>query len=234
VREKVERHVSGREVKYDEARWTLLEGLRDRAVEVQRSLPVDSLVYGSVARGDVHPGSDVDIVLLDPATSFEVELALEGVGHPVDRSITVASPGSVPKANIDLDDGTHVGWPLLTPRERESNFYRFGGSLDALGSGPRDRVPGVSKRLLLIEPTDLGHIESSVVGSEVDAAKVLGLPLDVVSERVRVLGRRDSVGRTGIFRSVPVGEGATFEQVLDALVDSNPAIRRQLRYRGRR
>ena len=234
MREKVERHVTGREVRYDEARWTLLEGLRERAAAVQRALPVDSVAYGSVARGDVHPASDVDIVLLDPVASFEVELALEGVGHAVDRRITIASPGSVPKANVELEDGTHVGWPLLAPRDRESGFYRFGGSIDARASGSRDRVPGVSKRLLLIVPTDGGHVESSVVGAEVEAARALDLPMEVVAERVRVLKRRDSVGRTGIFRSVPVGEGATFEQVLDGLANSNPTVRRQMRYRGRR
>jgi predicted nucleotidyltransferase len=73
-----------------------------------------------------------------------------------------------------------------------------------------------------------------VVGVEVDVARTLGLQLDVILERVRVLSRRDAVGRTGVFRSVAVPEGETFEQVLMALADSTPAIRRQLRYRGSR
>ncbi len=234
MREKVERHVSGRLVPYDDDRWSLLEDLRQRAARVQGAVPVESLVYGSVARGDVHPSSDVDIVLLGPVASYEVELALEEAFHPVERRITVASPGSVPKANIELEDGTHIGWPLLSPKGRESDFYRFGGAIDARDAAPRERVPGVSKRLLLIRPVDEGHIESSVIGAEVEASRTMGLPMDIVMERVRVLNRRDSIGRTGIFRSIPVDRAITFEQGLDALADSTPAIRRQVRYRGRR
>ncbi len=234
MREKVVRDASSRLVEYDSTRWELLESLRTRAVLVHRQLPGESLVYGSVARGDVHPGSDVDIVVLDPPASYLIELALDETHHILERRLTIASPNSVPKASVALSEGTHVSWALLPVKDREEGFHRFGGAVDAMTMGPKERVPGVSKRLLLIEPIPEGHLETGVIGSEVEAARVLGLPLEVVSERVRVLSRRDSVGRTGVFRSIVLEEGTTFEQVLEALSDSTPAIRRQVRYRGGR
>ncbi len=231
MKEKVERHVSGRPVEYDDRRWELLATLRERAAAVQRAMTTESLVYGSVARGDVGPTSDVDIVLLGDVPSYTVELALDATFHVLERRITIASPNSVPKASITLDEGTNVSWPLLPPSEREEDFYRFGGAIDAVAAGPRERVPGVSKRLLLVEPIEEGHLETSVVGVEVDVARRLDLPVDVVMERVRVLTRRDAIGRTGVFRSVPVEDGVTFEQALGSMADTTPAVRRQFRYR---
>jgi predicted nucleotidyltransferase len=234
VREKVERNVSSRLIEYEDRRWDLLADLRSRAADVQRLVPGESLVYGSVARGDVHPGSDVDIVLLDPPSSYLIELSLEGAMHIVERRLIIASPNSVPKANVVLSNATKVSWALLPPKDREADFHRFGGALDSRLTEPRDRVPGVTKRLLLVEPVPEGHRETSVVGAEVEAARALDLPLEVVAERVRVLSRRDSIGRTGVFRSISVDEGTSFEQLLSTLSDSNPAVRRQVRYRGGR
>lgn len=233
MREKVELHVNARLVSYDDDRWSLLGLLRSKAAAVQRSLPGASLVYGSVARGDVGPGSDVDIVLGGPEPSYSVEIPLEARFHVLERRITIASPNSVPKASIILDDGVVVSWPLLPASEREDEFYRFGGAIDATRAGPRERVAGVSKRLLLIQPVGEGHLETSVVGSEVEVARALGLSMAVVMERVRVLTRRDEVGRTGVFRSIPVGEGVTFEQELERLSHTHPAVRRQFRDRQR-
>jgi predicted nucleotidyltransferase len=232
VREKVERHVSGRRVVYDEGRWAILDELRERATSVQQVIPGDSLVYGSVARGDVTPASDVDVVVLDPVPSYAIELALCDGFNIAERRLTIASPNSVPKANIQLTDGTNVSWSLLQQREREEGFYRFGGAVDARTVPHGERVPGVSKRLLLIEPGPEGHTETSVIGAEVEASSVLGLSLDVVEERVRVLSRRDRIGRTGVFRTLVVEEGRTFEQELASLSDTTPAVRRQMRYRG--
>jgi hypothetical protein len=231
VREKIVRHVDGRAVRYTSHRWMTLASLRARAAAVQRALPGRSMVYGSVARGDVRDGSDVDVVLVDGAPSFAVELSLESRFHIVERRITLASPSSVPKAHVVLDEGSTVSWPLLAPSEREEAFHAFGGWLDAAAAGPRDRVPGVSKRLLLVEPTPEGHVESSVVGSEVAVARRLRVPLDVVLERVRVLGRRDRVGRTGVFKSVPVPDGESLEQALDGMGATSPAVRHQLQRR---
>ena len=79
-------------------------------------------------------------------------------------------------------------------------------------------------------PLDHHHLQA-VVGVEVDVARRLDLPVDVVMERVRVLTRRDAIGRTGVFRSVPVEDGMTFEQTLGSMADTTPAVRRQFRYR---
>ncbi len=83
-------------------------------------------------------------------------------------------------------------------------------------------------------PTPEGHEESSVVGYEAEVAKRLGVSTDVVRERVRVLTRRDAVGRTGIFLKLSVPEGVSFEEVLETEVMANPALRRTLRERKAR
>ena len=49
------------------------------------------------------------------------------------------------------------------------------------------RVAGVDKRLMLIEPTEKGHVESSVIGREEFAAKVLGVSAETVLDRVHAL-----------------------------------------------
>jgi len=223
--------VGGRAVRYTEDRWATLTSLRARAAAVQRALPGRSMVYGSVARGDVRVGSDVDVVLVDGAPSFVVELALGSRFHIRERRITLASPSSVPKAHIVLDEGSTVTWPLLAPTPREEAFHAFGGWIDATTARPRERVPGVTKRLLLVEPVPEGHVETSVVGSEAAVARLLDVPIDIVLERVRVLGRRDRVGRTGVFRSLPVPDGESFEQALEGMGASSPEVRHQLQRR---
>jgi predicted nucleotidyltransferase len=232
VREKVEQHVDGRQVVYDGKRWDILFRLRSHAAEVQRTLPFRTMVYGSVARGDVHEGSDVDIIVLEAIPSYQIELALSREYDVLERRLTMATPNATPKAHISTEGGTTISWPLLSQSDRESAFYAFGGWLDAASAAPRERVPGVSKRLLLIRPTPEGHMESSVIGAEVEVARHLAVSVDIVQERVRVLTRRDKVGRTGVFRSEPLDEGQTFEQLLESMAARSPAIRRQLRHRS--
>ena len=94
------------------------------------------------------------------------------------------------------------------------------------------RRPGCTKRLTLIQPTDDGHIESTIVGRESEVARLLSVSSDIVRERIRVLTRRDTIGRTGVFLKLAVPEGASFEEVLKSEAESNPALRRTLR--GRR
>jgi len=80
--------------------------------------------------------------------------------------------------------------------------------------------------LTLIVPTPSGHVESAVMGREEQVAKVLGVSPEIVKERVRVLTRRDAVGRTGVFLRSLLGPNETFEERLKWLTDRNPAIRR--------
>ena len=90
----------------------------------------------------------------------------------------------------------------------------------------------ISKRLMLIQPTSRGHIEFSIIGREVEVAKIVGISLEIVNERVRVLTRRKEVGRTGIVLSINLKEGEVFEEVLRRVAGSNPIVGR--RNRGRR
>jgi hypothetical protein len=53
----------------------------------------------------------------------------------------------------------------------------------------------------------------------------------IVQERVRVLTRRDSVGRTGVYLTRVLSDDESFEVVAKNLKDSDPAIRRTI---GRR
>ena len=56
----------GIEVGYHSSHWQLLEKLRKKSIEIMDALAlfgIRSGVYGSVARGDVTPSSDIDIVI---------------------------------------------------------------------------------------------------------------------------------------------------------------------------
>ncbi|MCD4727389.1 MAG: nucleotidyltransferase domain-containing protein, partial [Pirellulales bacterium] len=54
----------------------------------------ESLVYGSLARGDVSQGSDIDIIIPGVARSFMVELALDEHGI-TGRKLVQATPGGL-------------------------------------------------------------------------------------------------------------------------------------------
>jgi len=92
------------------------------------------------------------------------------------------------------------------------------------------RVAGVDKRLMLIEPTLMGHVESTIVGHEEIVAHLLGISLETVLDRVHALVRRNEVGRTGVFIERELSPDETFEMVLKKLADQNPAVRRRLKF----
>jgi predicted nucleotidyltransferase len=91
-----------------------------------------------------------------------------------------------------------------------------------------ERVPGVDKRLVLIQPNELGHHETSIVENPSLAIDTLKIAPDMVNQRIRVLTRRDKVGRTGIFLNKELDTEDNFEQKLDELAQKNPLIRRRL------
>jgi len=233
VAEKIVRYGDRVEVPYDGKHWSILHKLRRRALEIVEALSsaaVPSTVHGSIARGDVDARSDVDVVIPIVIPSHKVELTLTQGGFKVyTRRIAQATPGHTPKGHIylDVDEIRSVTFPLIGFRSLELEFYRFGGmlSLEALREGCR--VPGCTKRLTLIEPTPKGHIESPVYGREGEVAQVVGVSLNIVRERVRVLTRRDAAGRTGLFINTSVGEDETFETALKKLLDRNPILRRR-------
>ena len=227
------RHADYKEVTYTSARWARLKELRAKAVWVMTALEafhLQSLVHGSIARGDVNPSSDVDVFIPEVQNSFLVETALEKAKIAVNsRLIVQATPMYAMKAHIDVDEQTTVSFPLMEMRRVEREFYRFGGEVNLNQLKADVRVAGVDKRLMLLEPTQVGHVESGVVGREEFAAKVLGVSVETVLDRVHALLKRDMVGRTGVFVKRELAADETFELALKKLSDVNPAVRRRMK-----
>ncbi len=238
VREKVKRVVEYREVVYDREHWRLLSVLRSEAIgllEVLAKSGVKAIVHGSIARGDVWSDSDIDVFVPYQVPSYKIEYALETSGYSIRaRYVVVATPASTPKAYIVLDELEKrvVSFPLAKLLPREYEFYKFGGMLDLEGLLKNRRVPGVDKRLVLIEPTERGHRESPVIGREDEVASIVGVSIDTVLERVRVLSRRDRVGRTGVFVKYELVPDESFESALESIAKRNPWVRRVLVERG--
>ena len=223
---------------YPPAHWARLDSLRDRALHVINALTGwshTSLTHGSVARGDVDDKSDVDVLIPSNVNTQIVEAALENAGFTIfSREIAQATPSHSPKAHIQLDveQTTSVTVPLTPFRSLELEFYAFGGKVTLPELKNRIRNPGCTKKLVLIEPNPEGHFESPVVGRESEVARLLGVSVAIVIERVRVLTRRDTIGRTGMYLRIPVRDGESFDEVLQTRVDSDPALRRTLRTRS--
>ncbi len=221
------------DVVYTKERWRLLREMRQRAYAVMRCLKasgIDSIVYGSIARGDVSSHSDIDVFIPRPPASFIIESTLERCGlSTLKRVLVQATPSYAVKACIQLDERTTVSFPLLRLRRREAEFYKFGGQISISELKADRRVRGVDKRLMLIEPTPTGHSEYSIMGQEGVVASLLGIHVDVVLERVRTLTRRDDVGRTGLFIKRELAPDENFEGVLRRIADENPALRRRIK-----
>lgn len=221
------------EVNYSAEHWRLLADLRSRAMRVMEALErfsIPCIVHGSIARGDVSHKSDVDIFVPEIYSSFTIENSLRLSGFPIVRRVLVqATPFYAVKGHIEVDERTCVSFPLSKMRTVEREFYKFGGEATLEMLRKNIRVPGVDKRLMLIEPTEFGHIESSIIGQEEKVAKLLGISVETVLNRVHVLLRRDSIGRTGLFIERDLSPDETFEIVLKRLADKNPALRRRLK-----
>jgi hypothetical protein len=133
------------------------------------------------------------------------------------------------KAYIEIDAKASVSFPLMRMRKVEREFYKFGGEITINYLQKSVRVAGVDKRLMLIEPTERGHTESSIIGCEEQTAKILGISTETVLDRVHALLKRDEVGRTGVFIKKELASDETFEMALKRLADENPAVRRRLK-----
>jgi predicted nucleotidyltransferase len=222
------------EVVYDKRHWKLLKELRSKAVELMETLDschLRSIVHGSIARGDVSETSDIDVFLPDPPSSFVIETVLERSGLRVcQRTIIQATPLYALKGYIWLDEQTSLSFPLVKLRPVEKDFYKFSGEATLSTLKANKRVLGVDKRLMLIEPTKQGHIETAVVRREEEATNLLGVPLNTVLDRVHALIRRDEIGRTGVFIEKELAPNETFEQAMKKLADQNPAVRRRTKF----
>lgn len=232
MKEKVVRLLDPLEVGYTQEHFNLLQKKRTRAVEIMELFSSPAILFGSVARGDVHDDSDIDIIFLAPEETFMLEVPLLDKGYRLlNRELIMANPNSVPKAHIELEQNTTLTVPLFKPSLTEEEFYRFSGAIDIKDIKADRRVPGVSKKLLYIEPTPKGHIEYSILGHEVDVSKKLKIKLDIIKERVRVLSRRDRIGRTGVYLKEQIEPESSFESTWKYLSDRDPVLRRQWKIR---
>lgn len=213
-----------KDIVYDMKRWELLKHLRAEALNFMRALVncgFNPIIHGSVARGDVDVSSDIDVVIPYNVESYKVEICLEDNGiKPTNRYIVQATPSSTPKAYIELEPNglKSLSFPLTHLSPREFEFYRFGGLLTYQELVKNARVPGVTKQLILVVPTEVGHREAPVIGYEGYVAKILRVSLETVKERVEVLSKRDVVGRTGTYLTYVLRVDEDFSEALAYLV----------------
>ena len=217
---------------YDEKRWSLLKKLRNRAImilELLLQVGIKGILYGSIARGDVREGSDVDIVVLRPTLPSLIEDFLgEKLGDPLYKEIVQSTPIGAIKGYFHYEENLTISFPLSPLKEREELFYRFGGCLGLNELKENKRVPGVNKELILILPFEKGHYEASVIGRESVVADILKIPKEVVDERVRVLTKRREKGKTGVYLKYRLQPGETFESALRKIMLRRKGTRERL------
>ncbi len=228
------RHADYSEVFYDKRHWMLLNRLRSEAteiLEILRQAHITAITHGSITRGDVTAKSDVDIFIPSPPSTFTIEMTLERADVTMDRRVIIqATPYYAVKGYIEIRKDRSVSFPLAKMQRTERDFYRFGGELSLSRVKKGERVPGVDKRLMLIEPTARGHVARSVIGREEEIARLLGISLETVLDRVHALLRRDEIGRTGVFIEKELPPEETFELALKRLAETRPEVRRRLRF----
>ena len=219
-------------VVYPPGRWEVLRKKRMKAkaiMEALRKVGLNPLLLGSVARGDVREDSDIDVVILRPVPTYLIELAIEEGGFRIIRKEVVQpTPRHTPKAYIYLDEETSVHLPLAPLSKLEREFYWFGGVVNLQGVKRGGRVCGVNKELLFIKPVKEGHVEFSVIGREEKVAKMLGVSVDIVRERVQVLTRRDEIGRTGVFVKLVLPPSSNIETEVIKAAKKNPFLKKKI------
>ncbi len=220
------------EVIYDEERWSILWEKRAAALRIMEALlraGIDSIVYGSVARGDVHRLSDVEVYIPRPVSPVLAETIIEReFGGWIKREVVQATPSYVPKGYIYIDELSIVSFPLAETLKSEAVFYDIAGKLNLDGVRRRDRVAGMNKALKVVIPTSYGHSEFPAEKDPELAANLIGVdPLDL-RKRINVLVRRREHGKTGVYSKIVLEEGESFSSVLNQLLDRNPRIRRRI------
>ena len=218
---------------YEKDRWRLLGAMRAKGVELLEILSkinVRGLLYGSVARGDVNKGSDVDLVILKPRipTSLVEYHLRRTVGEPMRKEIVQSTPVGAIKAYLYLEANVAVSFPLSPLRQREEEFYKFGGTINLREAKLGLRVPGVNKKLILIHPFEKGHHEASIRGMEAVVSDILGISKEAIDERVRVLSKRREKGTTGVYLKYELMPEESFEEALKGLIGVKKGVKRRL------
>ncbi|MHC1571736.1 MAG: nucleotidyltransferase domain-containing protein [Methanosarcinales archaeon] len=226
---------SRREVRYSEEHWKLLELLRTRARQTMERLSdngIESLAFGSIARGDVTPKSDIDLFVRERIPSFRIELCIEE-REILARVITQATPFSLIKGHLKLTGTIDISFPLIEPTDSEIDFHLLAGAVNTRELERSERKSGVDKRLMLIRPTREGHIEDPITDiSSGVLARRIGVSQRIVDERRRVLTRRRRVGITGMHLERWLRGNESFEEVLSDLMKRDAALRRCVHQRG--
>ncbi|MFX0002269.1 MAG: nucleotidyltransferase domain-containing protein [Candidatus Hodarchaeota archaeon] len=217
---------------YSKDNWDLLKEKRkaaSRLLDMFAKEGFNPFSHGSIARGDVHENSDIDIIFIHQIPPFQIELILDKNGFKnYFREIIMATPTDSIKLYIHLSELECITLPLSKLERKVMEFYDFGGKINLNQMKLNLRVPGIDKRLVLIKPYSQGHEEISIIGNEANAAKEVGISIDILNEREKVLLRREKYGRTGVFlkRSIQINE--TIEDVLKKLAKRKSIIRKKL------
>ncbi|MEL9969261.1 MAG: nucleotidyltransferase domain-containing protein [Metallosphaera sp.] len=215
------------QVTYESIRWENLKKLRETALDILNKLEQGSMkgyVYGSVARGDVKPNSDVDVIVPSPNIIW---LDLIDADH---KFIIQATPNSTPKAYIALDSEERkvISFPLAELKPSEEEFYRFGGIIDKNQLIKGIRIPGINKDLELIIPNEVGHEAIPLEGNEDLAVKLTGVSITTILQRERLLNRRKEKGRTGTFLSYVLRPEESIQSAVRDLFKENKFFRRKI------
>ena len=219
-------------VEYTEQDWATLKEKRNRAKLLLKMFikeGLDPYVIGSIARGDVHRESDIDLIFPYLLSPFKIEyiLSLNGFQNYF-REIILATPNDSLKMYIYLSELESISFPLSKLNKKSLEFYNFGGKANYKQLKQGIRLPGIDKRLVLIEPLDNGHHESSIIGNEHLVAKKVNVSLDTVFEREKVLLKREKMGRTGVFIKKQIEIGESSEEVLKKLARNKRIVRKKL------
>jgi len=221
------------QVNYNAEHWETLARLREESKKMMKPLEdahIRSLVYGSIARGDVSNTSDIDVYLPTPPSPTLITATLESAGiRYTHREIIQATPSYGAKAYIYIDELRGYSFPLVPLNPSEEDFTGFAGRITYSQLLDDIRVPGVNKDLLFIEPNQNGHTETPIRGIEGIVAKKLGVDTRIVLQRQRTLERRSRVGRTGVYIKRELAPDESIGTVFNELANSDSAIRRRLR-----
>ncbi|MHA1282849.1 MAG: nucleotidyltransferase domain-containing protein [Promethearchaeota archaeon] len=220
------------EVEYSKQQWDLLKEKRESAINLLKMFENEGLrayVYGSIARGNVHKNSDIDVIFLQQITPFRVELILNKNNiFNYEREIIMATPKDAIKLYIYLSELESITIPITKLNKTNLEFYDFGGKIDLKQLKINLRVPGVDKRLVFIKPTKKGHIEYSLIGNESIVAKEIGIDIKTILEREKVLLKREKYGRTGVYLKKKIAPEESFEKVLKELIKSKSIVREKM------
>ncbi len=228
-----------REVIYDESHWKIFREKRLKSIRILEALRRCginlAIAHGSIARGDIDIGSDVDVSLLKPYPYGITKLCLENSGFKIYNIVIIQpTPKHTPKIYLYLDhlEEQSVSIPIVELEPIEIEYYRFSGMVTLDDLYMDRRVCGVNKKLMFIEPTDRGHREFPVIGYEGYIAKRLGVSISVVMDRVEALTRRIREGHTGLFieREIPYFE--EIEKAIDDLCNENTLFKRRVERYG--